>query len=238
MECNLLLLVLLQLLPDRLVLLVAVLCVGGDLGLAGLTHVPAAHLQLAARHVGPRLAAGLTLDHLVLGAGPAELSAVRTGAEQGVTPPVHVEHVIKPVEVRVLRHLPLGIRVRNVDAALLHLLVELIFVIAGWTLESGLAGLKRCLLDTVAMVGAATAGRDQLTGARTRHLATRLETDHAGGVWGQIGRLGLTGSVGEAVAVHVVQEYVHMLARLLTEGPARKMVVLLTTFSKHEVGND
>ena len=133
--------------------------------------------------MGPRLATSLALDHLVLGAGSAELSAVWTGAEQGVTPPVQVEHVIKPIKVGVLRHLPLSIRVRNVDAALLHLLVELVLVIAGGTLESSLASLESCLLDTVAMIGAATAGGDQLARARTRHLTTRLKTDHAGGVW-------------------------------------------------------
>ena len=41
--------------------------------------------------------------------------------------------------------------------------------------------------------------------------------------------------MGKAVAVHVVEEYEDMLTRLLREGSAGKMVVLLTTLSKQEV---
>ena len=152
---------------------------------------------------------------------------MRTAAENGVASPVHVQHVVKLVEVRVLRHLPLGIRVRNVDPASLHLLIEPVLVVARGTLESGLARLESRLLDTVAVVGSGAAGGDQHVG--TRCLPARVETDHASRVWRQIRHLGLSGSVIVTVTVHVVQEYEHMMAWHLTQCTTGKMIALLAT---------
>ena len=133
---------LVQLLPHDPVLLVTVLRIVIGTWLTRVTRVLGVlQLQFPALDVYARLAARLALDDLVHCAWTTELSSMRTAAEDGVASPVHVQHVVKLIEVGVLRHLPLSIRVWDVNSASFHLLIELVLVIAGRTFEGSFAGL-------------------------------------------------------------------------------------------------
>ena len=102
-----------------------------------------------------------------------------TLTEQRVAALVGVEHLVKLIEVRVLRHFPLGVSVRDVDATPLHLPVEDLLVVTGWTLDGRLAGLECGLLDAVPVESPATAGRDEETRPGAGCVPASVETDHA-----------------------------------------------------------
>ena len=135
-------LMIVQLLSNNPVLLVTILRVVIVTWLTRVTRVSRIlELQLATLDVYSRLTARLTLDDLVHCTRTTEFSTMRTTTEDGVTPSIHVQHVVKLVKVGVLRHLPLGVCVRNVNTTTFHLFIELVLVITGRTFESSFASL-------------------------------------------------------------------------------------------------
>ena len=143
----------------------------------------------------------------------------------GVILPVQVQHVLEPVKVRVLWHLPGGVGVGDVDAAPLHLLVELVLGVAGGALEADLACLQRCLLYTVAVEGPAAARRHEATRPRAGRGQGGVQAHNARGVRHHVRGLLLDGRVVPAEAVHVVPEDKEVFGRC--RGAAREVVVLL-----------
>ena len=220
-----------QPLLNQLVLIVGVGVALGRLRLTvGADEDPGPGVDVAALDVDPATAAGLTLDDLEPSSSSAVLRPVRTLAEERVTPLVSVEHVVKLVEVGVLRHLPLGVCVGDVDPAPLHLGVEGLLVVAGRALERRLPRLQGGLLDTVPVISPPTARRDQTTRPGSGSVTAGVKTDHTHPVLGELAGLGLPGPMLVTEAVHLAEEDEEVLSRL-RQSSAGEVVGLLAGLS-------
>ena len=152
-----------------------------------------------------------------------------------------------PVKIRVLWHFPLSICMGNVDAAPLHLLIEPVLGVTGWTLQSSLAGLQSRLLHAVTMESSATARRyqpswswprwrryegiikaDLYRGVLSGGITNTWQTDHTGRVLHHMWCLGLFGCVSVAKAVHIVPEDEEMFSRWSTQSTTGKVIILFT----------
>ena len=225
-------LMIVQLLANNPVLLVTILRVVIVTWLTRVTRVSRIlQLQLATLDVYSRLTARFTLDDLVHCTRTTEVSTMRTTTEDGVTSSIHVQHVVKLVKVGVLRHLPLGVCVWDVDPAPLHLGVEGLLVVAGRALERRLARLQGGLLDTVPVVSPPAARRDQTTWPGSGSVSAGVKTDHTHPVLGEVAGLGLPGPVLVTEAVHLAEEDEEVLSRL-RESSAGEVVGLLAGLSK------
>ena len=85
------------------------------------------------------------------------------------------------------------------------------------------------------MIGSATARRYKFATPRSRHVPTRVKTNHTDGVRGDVGNLVLFWSMIEAEAVHVVAEDEEMFTRLSAQSSTGEMIILLAGFSATKI---